>query len=95
MRSRYSAYGKCAVDYLLATTAETQRAKLDRAGLEQYCNSLTLLRLKIIAHDKGEADDETGVVRFRATLAIGGRKLVQEERSRFARENGRWVFVDS
>ncbi len=94
MRSRYTAYTLGAVDYLLATCAAATRATIDREDLAAYCRTLTGLSLRILETAAGGPDDDTGVVAFAATLRAGGRKFVQRERSRFIREDGRWVYLD-
>lgn len=94
MRSRYTAYVEGAVDYLIATTAAPARAGLDRPGLVAYCKSLRGISLRILEVRGGGPLEETGVVAFAATLRAQGRTFVQRERSRFAREQGRWVYVD-
>lgn len=94
MRSRYTAYLEGAVDYLLATTAAAKRGGLDRRGLVAYCKSLRGISLRILEVCGGGPLEETGVVEFAATLRSQGRTFVQRERSRFAREQGRWVYVD-
>lgn len=94
MRSRYTAYLEGAVDYLIATTAAAARGGLDRRGLVAYCKGLRGISLRILAVHGGGLLEETGVVEFAATLRAQGRTFVQSERSRFAREHGRWVYVD-
>lgn len=94
MRSRYTAYVRGAVDYIVATTAAQARAQIDRAGLTRYCRTLRGVSLRIVDRVAGGPLDERGVVAFEATLRSEGRSFVQRERSRFAREEGRWVYVD-
>lgn len=94
MRSRYTAYVKGAVDYLIATTAAESRASIDRAALVAHCRTLRGVSLEILETVAGGPIDERGVVAFAATLRAGGRKFVQRERSRFVVEDGRWVYVD-
>lgn len=94
MRSRYTAYVEGAVDYLIETTCAQARSAIDRAQLAAYCRGLRGMALEIRDTRAGGPDDETGVVAFAATLKSQGRRFVQRERSRFAREQGRWVYVD-
>ena len=94
MRSRFTAYALGKVDYLIATTAAEERAKLDREDLAQYCRSVRCISLKILSTELGGAGDETGVVRFQASLQFNGRRTLHLEKSRFVREEGRWVYVD-
>lgn len=93
MRSRYAAYVEGAVDYLLDTTAAGPRAALDRAALVDYCRDLRGFSLLIVETHAGGPDDQHGVVVFEARLRAGGRRFLQRERSRFVREEGRWVYA--
>lgn len=94
MRSRFTAYGEGAVDYLVATTLESNREFLDPVALAEYCRQLRLVKLEVLGTEAGGAADDVGVVTFRATLRHAGRKFHQTERSRFRREAGDWVYVD-
>lgn len=94
MRSRFSAYALGKVDYLLATTAESERAKLDRDELIQYCRTIRCVSLKILSAELGGPEDETGTVKFHASLQVQGKRQLHSELSRFSREAGAWVYVD-
>ncbi|WP_243320974.1 YchJ family protein [Geothrix sp. SG200] len=94
MRSRFSAYALGKVDYLIATRPEANRAEENRDELLQYCKSVSCVGLKIISREKGAKGDDTGVVTFHASLQSNGRRTLHIETSTFARENGRWVYVD-
>lgn len=94
MRSRFTAYATRKVDYLLATTCEDERSKLDRKELEDYCRNVSCVSLKIAKTEGGGPQDETGTVLFYASLQVNGRRMLHRELSRFRRENGRWVYVD-
>ena len=94
MRSRFSAYALAKVDYLIATRPEAKRPEEDREELLQYCKSVSCVGLKIISKEKGGKADDTGVVTFHASLQANGRRSLHIETSTFAREDGRWVYVD-
>lgn len=94
MRSRFSAYALGKVDYLLKTTAAVERAKLDRAELIQYCRTIKCVSLKIVSTEQGGPGDETGTVKFHASLQVQGKRQLHIELSRFVREEGLWVYVD-
>lgn len=94
MRSRFSAYATRKVDYLLATTSEEERAKLDAEELAGYCRTVSCISLKVIRTEQGGPQDETGTVLFHASLQINGKRMLHRELSRFKREEGRWVYVD-
>ncbi len=94
MRSRFSAYALGKVDYLIDTTAEAERAGLDRAELEAYCRSIRCVGLKIISAEQGGPQDDAGTVKFHASLQVNGKRHLHVELSRFVREEGRWRYVD-
>lgn len=94
MRSRFSAYALGKVDYLIATRPEAKRGEEDREELARYCKSVSCVGLKIVRKEAGGKADEAGVVTFHASLQANGRRSLHIETSTFARENGRWVYVD-
>jgi SEC-C motif domain protein len=88
MRSRYSAFVLALPDYLLATWHESTRPAtlvLDEPGLRW-------LGLQVKQH--ASQDDTHATVEFVARSKQGGRAQRLHETSRFARENGRWFYVD-
>jgi SEC-C motif-containing protein len=94
MRSRFSAYALGKVDYLIATRCAAQRDHENRAELAQYCKTVRCVGLKIAAKQKGGPEDAEGVVTFHASLQTNGRRSLHIETSTFAREDGKWVYVD-
>jgi len=94
MRSRFTAYALARADYLAATTAEGEREKLDVAELERYCKAVKCISLKVLSTQAGGPGDETGEVVFHAKLLINGKRMLHWEKSRFVREEGRWVYLD-
>jgi len=94
MRSRFCAYALGKVDYLIGTRPEAKRADEDREELVTYCKSVQCVGLKIVGKEKGGKADDTGIVTFHASIQANGRRTLHIETSTFARENGRWVYVD-
>lgn len=88
MRSRYSAYALKLEAYLLATWHPgTRPATLDLAA-----DNTKWLGLEVRKHLSESADHAT--VEFVARYKIGGRAGRLHEVSNFAREDGRWFYVD-
>lgn len=88
MRSRYSAYALGLNDYLRATWApETCPADLDASTPPQP----KWIGLEIKRHE--ESGDQ-GWVEFVARYKVGGKAHRMRETSRFARREGRWLYVD-
>lgn len=90
MRSRYTAYVRGDADYLLATWhASTRPATLDFSD----ATAPRWLGLDVRRHEQHDSDHAT--VEFVARYRIGGAPAVRlHEVSRFAREDGRWYYVD-
>jgi SEC-C motif-containing protein len=94
MRSRYTAFVRGAIDYLVDTYDPATRAPGERGAIEQMARDTNWLGLEVVATERGRADDEQGVVEFRARYRQGGVARVHHERSRFRRVDGLWRYVD-
>lgn len=94
MRSRYSAYVEQAIDYLGDTLHPQHRQDWDRDATARWAREARWLGLEIVATDAGGADDRDGMVEFIARFEEHGKPRAHHERSRFARVEGRWYYVD-
>ena len=89
MRSRYCAFARRDIPYLVKTTHSTLRAKLmPKDFLRTF--ALGWSALEIIAVQGGGPTEQQGVVHFRATHSGG----VHEEKSTFVRVQGEWMYRD-
>lgn len=88
MRSRYTAYVFGLEDYLLATWSPATRP----ASLSLADSPTRWLGLKIIRSETTGPD--TAIVEFEARFKARGRTGAMRETSRFALDNGRWLYVD-
>jgi SEC-C motif-containing protein len=90
MRSRYSAFAVGDADYLLRSWhSSTRPARLRLDPGTRWT------RLEVVGADRGALFDTAGTVTFRAHYREAGRAGMLEERSRFVREDGRWVYLDA
>lgn len=94
MRSRYTAFVRGAIDYLIDTHAAATRASVNRAAIAQWSRDTTWRGLEIVATERGGEDDGDGIVEFIARGVTNGRPFAQRERSRFRRVGGVWYYVD-
>ena len=94
MRSRYTAYVRGAIDYLLATHDASTRSSVVRASVAQWSRDTTWLGLEIVTTERGGESDDTGIVEFVARGKTNGIEFAQRERSRFRRVAGRWFYID-
>ncbi|MEO1591924.1 MAG: YchJ family protein [Cyanobacteria bacterium J06632_22] len=93
MRSRYTAYAKGKADYLFKTHHPSQRTFEERFELAKTIKNTRWLRLTVLATQKGQSQDKTGVVEFVAVYADPNPGQLHE-RSRFTRQNGQWFYLD-
>ncbi|AKS35335.1 YchJ family protein [Mycolicibacterium goodii] len=89
MRSRYSAFAVGDRAYLLSSWHRANRP--NDLALD---DAVVWRRLQIVDTEAGGRDDAHGVVEFRAQYLARGRRHILHERSRFARVDGAWVYVD-
>lgn len=88
MRSRFTAFAVGATGYLLETwDRRTRPATLELDPEQRW------FRLDVLAHDGGGLLDVEGTVEFRAYYRFDGNRGVLHERSRFVRDEGRWVYL--
>lgn len=94
MRSRYTAYTRQDIGYLSKTHAPETRADFDPQAAKAWAAEAKWLGLKILATEKGEPEDQQGVVEFVASYEARGDTIAHRERSRFRKaESGGWLFV--
>jgi SEC-C motif-containing protein len=94
MRSRYTAYVRGAIDYLVATHDAATRGAIDLEGVTRWSRETQWLGLEIATTERGGVDDDAGIVEFIASGVTRGTPFRQHERSRFRRADGAWVYVD-
>ena len=93
MRSRYSAFVKCEIDYLKETTWPAFQKRFDYAGYHDRARSSVWLGLSIHATTHGQPDDNQGTVTFTARSMMNAQTQEQREISLFKKKNGRWYYV--
>lgn len=94
MRSRYSAYVKGAVNYLVETTHPNARDKGLARSIEASMRGIKWLGLEIASTQAGTAADQIGKVEFTARFEDSGKPGHIHELSRFRRFEGNWVYLD-
>lgn len=93
MRSRYSAFAKHGIDYIVKTTALGQQQALDVAAIADWSKSNQWLKLKIV-QAKEKIDKNHAQVEFKAHYHDGKQAQVHHEVSHFVRHDGAWYFLD-
>lgn len=95
MRSRYTAYVRADLDYLVRTHDTATRGSVDHRALSKFAKTTLWMGLEIVATEAGGEGDETGIVEFIARGMSGGKPFAQRERSRFRKVDGAWFYVDA
>ncbi len=96
VRSRYAAYARGAVDYIVDTTCpdgQAWKTPVDawRKDIASFGRTMDFLGVDILAAD---VHDETATVTFHARLRHGDRDASFTEESRFIRRDHRWLYLD-
>ncbi len=93
MRSRYTAFYRGDIDYLVATLHPDKRDSSDRQELTKSVDNTQWLGLTIINTQKGKKNDATGIVEFEAIYQVDEPGQLHE-RSRFVKTGDQWFYVD-
>lgn len=96
MRSRYAAYAKGEVDYIVETTdpqgaAWSEDEQKWRAEIRQFGRDADFLGVDIL---DSSLEGDRGEVEFYAKLRAGGEDASFTERSQFVRREGRWLYSE-
>lgn len=95
MRSRYSAYAKGLIDYIVVTThpRNSSYSLSDnwKKQISEFCHHTKFVGLEIIDFQDG---DQEASVTFLARLQQGDRDASFKEKSRFVKEAGRWLYIE-
>ena len=95
MRSRYAAFVKQQVDYIIETSHSEAHKDLKRDEIEAWARDSTWHGFEIIDVQAGGPDDDQGLVEFMAFYDDAeGNEVEHHEKSIFAREEGKWRFLD-
>jgi SEC-C motif-containing protein len=92
MRSRYTAFCRGSIDYLIATHHPSKRQASDRRTLQNSINSTEWLSLMVLNASPPTPTDSVGFVEFAAFYKRGDFGQLHE-RSQFIKENGRWFYL--
>ncbi len=94
MRSRYTAFARHDIDYILRTVAPAARKNFDRKEIEDWSTSTDWMGLEIVATQKGGPEDKTGQVEFIAKFRDNGEEQKHHELASFVKIEGAWYFED-
>ncbi len=93
MKSRYTAFCKGNIDYLIATLHPDKRTKRDHQELTKTITNTTWLNLTIINTGQGKKSDKIGYVEFVAAFKITEIQQLHEN-SKFIKTDGKWFYLE-
>ncbi|KIM10845.1 MAG: hypothetical protein KU37_08975 [Sulfuricurvum sp. PC08-66] len=94
MRSRFDAFVRHDIDYLVATHHPDTRPHDLVSQLRESLPHITYTSLEIVRTSMGEEYDKIGKVEFKAHYLHDGEAGVHHELSRFKRYKGAWCYLD-
>jgi len=94
MRSRYTAFTRCDIDYLEATLAPEAKEDFDRGDAETWAKGSEWLGLEVRAAVPPAPGETTGSAEFVARFRTQGKALAHHERGSFRLADGNWLYVD-
>ncbi|OQX29965.1 MAG: hypothetical protein B0D92_00940 [Spirochaeta sp. LUC14_002_19_P3] len=95
LRSRYSAYVKGCIDYIMSTHHPDTLDTISREATEKWSKKSQWMGLEIHSAEEGGTGDSRGMVEFTAIYRNPGRELISHrEKSFFERMDNRWYFKD-
>lgn len=93
MRSRYSAFAKHEIDYIVKTTALGQQQALDVVAIADWSKANQWLKLEVVQAQE-KLDKQHAQVEFKAHYHDGKQAQVHHEISHFVKHEGAWYFLD-
>uniref|UniRef100_UPI0032168BF2 YchJ family protein n=1 Tax=uncultured Draconibacterium sp. TaxID=1573823 RepID=UPI0032168BF2 len=93
MKSRYTAYTKADINYLLQSHHSSTRPEKERKSIKRWAESVKWMQLIIVNTWNGAASDNEGYVEFKALYFENGQINQIHEKSFFKREKEKWVYV--
>src|ERR1041385_1602146 len=90
LRSRYTAFTRGDIDYILSTHHSKTRGEVKREEVEEWSKQSEWHSLKIVETQGGKEGDQEGWVAFCAEYSAQGKRQEHWEQAVFQRENGHW-----
>jgi len=95
LRSRYAAYVRKNVDYIVETTHPDQREADARRTVERWMKSCDWKNIEIVECSGGGLEDLDGTVEFKAAYIQKGRRQLHHEVAEFKKADDVWYFHDA
>ena len=94
IRSRYSAFTVCEMEYVLNTHHPKTRSDVDMEANLKWAKSSSWLGLEIHEVEDDNDASKKAFIKFTAKFKTNGKTASHKERSEFRKEGGEWFFYD-
>lgn len=95
LRSRYTAFVKHDIDYIMKTVHPKRIHEFDENGIREWSENSEWLRLEIIKTENGSSDDQTGTIEFKAYFSQNDIEQIHHESASFTKVKDQWFFEDA
>ncbi len=95
LRSRYTAFVRGDIDYILDTHHTKTKGDVNRQGIEEWSKKSEWLGLEVLQTEGGQSSDTQGQIAFHVQYKVDGKTQDHRELSLFEKENGHWRFLDA
>ena len=95
MRSRYSAYVKQEITYIVNTILPEKLGDFDEEGIRRWSEKAQWQKLEILNVEDGGLNDTEGKVEFIAQYIDKGKTNKHHEIGKFKKYNNRWYYHDA
>lgn len=92
MRSRYTAYATCNIEYIATTMCGKAMVGFDIKDTVLWAKSIVWTKLEIL--NSGLENKNKGFVEFKAYYVEANQSGILHEKSEFQRKNDKWFYVD-
>lgn len=95
MRSRYCAYVKQEITYIVNTIFPEKLGDFDEEGIRRWSEQAQWQKLEILNVEDGGPADTEGKVEFIAQYIDKGKTNKHHEIGKFRKDNNRWYYCDA
>lgn len=95
MRSRYTAFAKSEIPYILQTIHPEKRSQHDEKSIRKWAEKSQWLGLEILDVQDGGPDDDQGTVEFIALYMQKSGRVKHHEIAQFKKDDDKWYFYDA
>ncbi len=93
MRSRYSAFCRSEIDYLLQSAVHDKQISDEREQLQASCAATQWHSLRVLAHKQNGDRGEVEFIAFYSDASKPNNVQQLHELSSFTRADGRWLYT--